>query len=66
MMIRAMLIMHRVKIENVECIWLASLNAMQIEISIAVAHDFNHLIYAAGPGPSPSMPTDLDPFPAPH
>ena len=63
MMIRAMLIMHRVKIENVECIWLASLNAMQIEISIAVAYDFNQLIYAACSQPQPLPARRFRPLP---
>ena len=30
---------------NVECIWLTSLNTMQIKVSSAVAYDFNQLIY---------------------
>ena len=33
-------------IMNNEYIWLASLNAMQIKVSSAIAYDFNQLIYA--------------------
>ena len=36
---RVMLIMLRIKINNAEYIWLASLNAMQIKIPIVVAYD---------------------------
>ena len=40
------MIMIKIIIMNVEYIWLTSLQAMQINVSFAAAHDFNQLIYA--------------------
>ena len=45
MIMMVMLIMITIKIMNVEYIWLTSLNKMQINVSSAVAYDFNQLIY---------------------
>ena len=45
-------------IMNVDYIWLASLNAMRIKISFAVAFDFNQLIYAVCSPPWP-LPVPL-------
>ena len=40
------MIIITIMIMNNEYIWLASLNAMQIKVSSAIAYDFNQLIYA--------------------
>ena len=46
-----MLIMNTIKSMNVEYIWLTSLNTMRINISFAVAYDFNQLTYAVCSSP---------------
>ena len=40
------MIIITIEIMNVEYIWLALLNAMQIKVSSAVTYDFNEPIYA--------------------
>ena len=44
MIMMVMLIMIKIRILNVEYIWLTSLNAMQIKIYFDVAYEFKQLI----------------------
>ena len=66
--VMVMLIMIMTKIMNGKYIWIASLNAMKIKISFAVAYDFNQLIHAVcsppRPLPAPQILTPSPPHPA--